>query len=71
MQKSSSTAALSLTQGLYNKPIDPIDEIITIPPLDDHWRPTAQLHVNDILDPLADDDDTTEILPPALRIKLT
>lgn len=51
---------LALTQGLYNKPIDPIDEIITIPPLDDHWRPTAQLHVNDIIDPLADDDDTTD-----------
>ena len=60
---------LAITQGLYNTPIDPLDEIITLPPLDDHWRPTAQLHINDIMDPLADDDDTTDNISTATAHK--
>ena len=52
---------LALTGGFFDTPNDHhFDEVITLPPLDDHWRPTAKLDISEIENPLLGDDDTTD-----------
>jgi serine/threonine protein kinase len=54
-------APLALTGGFFDMPSDHhLDEIVTLPPLDDHWRPTAKLDISEIENPLLGDDDTTD-----------
>ncbi len=58
----------AVSKGFYNnEDAGLLSDIQTLPPIDDHWRPTAKLDLNDIESSLLDDDDTTDNIKRSSR----
>ena len=48
-------------------PVITLDEALTLPPIDEQWRPTAKLDLSELEDPLIGEDDTTDNISRSRR----